>query len=159
MSVHPALRHNGLLHFTRCYSAKTLSVKSSCDPFFRQQLYSTSIQRIPRVAQPSIWHSIVPKAFRKPRDPNVPRTSHRSKEWNPATFYIVIFLLIGSNGIQIITLRNEYSTFCRKADQRIATLKEVLERLKRGEDVDVEKMLGTGDEEQEQEWEEGWSPA
>ena len=31
----------------------------------------------------------------------------------------------------------------------------MLESLQRGEDVDVEKMLGTGDEEKEREWEEG----
>lgn len=55
----------------------------------------------------------------------------------------------------MITLKNEYSTFSRKADQKIALLREVLERLKRGEEVDVEKLLGTGDEEQEREWEDG----
>lgn len=79
----------------------------------------------------------------------------RSKDWNPATFFICIFLLIGSNGIQMLTLRNEYSSFSRKADQKIALLKEVLEKVQKGEQVDVEKVLGTGDEEQEREWEDG----
>jgi hypothetical protein len=43
----------------------------------------------------------------------------------------------------------------RKADSRIAVLREVIERLGRGEDVDVEAMLGTGDEKAEKDWEEG----
>lgn len=59
----------------------------------------------------------------------------------------------------MLTLRNEDSTFNRKADQKIALLKEVLEKVQqRGEDVDVEKVLGTGDPEQEQEWEDGELP-
>ena len=55
----------------------------------------------------------------------------------------------------MLTLKNEYSTFSRKADVKIKQLKEVLDRLQRGENVDVEKVLGTGDEEQEQEWRDG----
>ncbi|MCJ1403323.1 hypothetical protein MMC11_006546 [Xylographa trunciseda] len=78
----------------------------------------------------------------------------KSKEWNPATFYIVIFLLIGSNAIQMIALRNEFTNFNRKADAKIGLLKEVLERVQRGEHVDVEGLLGTGNEEKEKEWEE-----
>ena len=42
----------------------------------------------------------------------------------------------------------------RKADLQLAKLREVIEKLQRGEEVDVEKILGTGDEAQEQAWEE-----
>jgi hypothetical protein len=42
----------------------------------------------------------------------------------------------------------------RKAEVKIAKLREVIEKLHRGEEVDVEKILGTGDEAQELEWEE-----
>ena len=79
----------------------------------------------------------------------------KSKELNPYTFFIVIFLLIGSNAIQMIALRNDFRAFSRKADARIGLLKEVIERVQRGEDVDVEGLLGTGNAEQEREWEEG----
>ena len=79
----------------------------------------------------------------------------RTKEWNPATFFIVIFMLIGSNAIQMIALRHEFMTFSRKADAKIGLLKEVIERLQRGEDVDVGGLLGTGNEAKEREWEEG----
>ena len=109
----------------------------------------------PRIAQPSVWHSIIPKAFRSPATPRVPANPQRTKEWNPATFYICVFLLIGSNAIQMLTLKNEYSTFSRKADAKIRLLKDILDRHQRGENVDVEKALGTGDEEQEQEWRDG----
>ena len=124
-------------------------------PFSRSQFYATSAQNFPRVAQPSIWHSIVPKFFRKSDQPKVTANAQRTKKWNPATFFICIFLLIGSNAIQMMTLKNEYSSFSRKADQRIAHLKEVLEKVQRGEEVDVERALGTGDEQSEQEWKDG----
>lgn len=55
----------------------------------------------------------------------------------------------------MLTLKNEYSSFSRKADAKIRLLKDVLDRVQRGENVDVEKALGTGDEEQEQEWRDG----
>lgn len=42
----------------------------------------------------------------------------------------------------------------RKADLRIGRLREVVEKLQRGEEVDVERVLGTGDEDEEREWEE-----
>ncbi|MCJ1307841.1 hypothetical protein MMC25_001489 [Agyrium rufum] len=123
---------------------------------------TTSTENLPRVAQPSIWHSIVPKAFRSDPSSSLSQSSRsralskkpKSKEWNPATFFIIIFLLIGSNAIQLITLRNETLNFSRKADAKIALLREVLERVQKGEDVDVERILGTGDEEKEKEWEE-----
>lgn len=67
-------------------------------------------------------------------------------------------MLIGSNAIQIVALRNDFTRFSRKADAKIALLREVIERIQKGEDVDVEGLLGTGDQEQEKEWEEGKIP-
>ena len=66
-----------------------------------------------------------------------------------------MFLLIGSQAIQIIALRNELITYNRKTDAKISLLKEVIERVQRGEDVDVQGLLGTGDKAKEKEWEEG----
>ena len=119
--------------------------------------YATT-DNLPRVAQPSVWQSIIPKAFRNPEKSRVPDNPQRKKEWNPATFFICIFLLIGSNAIQMLALKNDYSTFSRKTDAKIKLLKDVLDRVQRGENVDVEKALGTGDEVQEQEWKDGNFP-
>ena len=55
----------------------------------------------------------------------------------------------------MLVLKNEYATFSRKADLKIKLLKDVLDRVQRGESVDVEKVLGTGNEEQEEEWRDG----
>ena len=55
----------------------------------------------------------------------------------------------------MLALKSEYSTSSSKADAKIKLLKDVLDRVQRGENVDVEKALGTGDEEQEQEWRDG----
>ncbi|KAI9775272.1 MAG: hypothetical protein M1839_001324 [Geoglossum umbratile] len=110
---------------------------------------------LPRVARPSLWVSLIPKFLRQkpPKDPTQPAKS-KSKEWNPATFYIVIFLLIGSQAIQMIALRNQFTDFSRRADTRIGLLKEAIERVQKGEDVDVKALLGTGDKAAEKEWEE-----
>lgn len=81
----------------------------------------------------------------------------KSQEWNPATFYIIMFTLIGSQAIRMITLKNSYSAYTRTTDAKIELLREVITRVKNGEKVDVEKLLGTGDEAKEREWDEGLS--
>ena len=96
---------------------------------------------------------MVPKFLRKSQKPTSTAVSQRSKDWNPATFFIVIFLFIGSNAIQMITLKNDFRNFSRKADAQIGVLKDILERVQKGEKVDVERLLGSGDEEKEVEWE------
>ena len=110
---------------------------------------------VPRVARPAFWKSIVPKFLR----PGEKGRKRRSKEWNPATFFIVIFLFIGSMSVQMISLRKDFEAFTRRADVKIGLLREVVEKLQRGEEVDVEKELGAGDEEREQAWENGLFPA
>lgn len=55
----------------------------------------------------------------------------------------------------MIVLRNDFITFSRKAEAKIGVLKEVIGRVQKGEDVEVEGLLGTGNEDQEREWEEG----
>lgn len=54
----------------------------------------------------------------------------------------------------MIALNKDFYTFMRRAEVRIGLLREVVEKLQRGEEVDVEKALGTGDAEREMEWEE-----
>jgi hypothetical protein len=105
------------------------------------------------VSQTSFWKSLIPKPLRKA--PASPVKRAKSKEWNPATFFIVIFLLIGSMSIQMIALRNESDAFSRRADAKIGLLKEIIERIQNGEEVDVEGLLGTGNAVKEREWEEG----
>ncbi|KAF3770218.1 hypothetical protein M406DRAFT_245702 [Cryphonectria parasitica EP155] len=117
-----------------------------------------TLSTVPRIAEVSFWKSLVPKPLRRenrhPSSPNAPKKSWLSKEWNPATFFIVIFLLIGSMSIQMISLRKNFDAFVRRSDVRIGLLREVVERIQNGEDVDVEKILGTGDPETEAAWEE-----
>lgn len=128
-----------------------------------RQSFARHSSSLPSVTQGSFWRSMIPKAWRPAeKRPDVyfgpPKTLKKTKpkkDWNPATFYIVIFLFIGSMSIQMISLRRDYSTYMRRAETKIGVLQEVLEKLQRGEEVDVKKALGTGDAEQEKEWEEG----
>lgn len=96
------------------------------------------------------WSSLIPKPLRKENRQAKPK----SKDWNPATFFIVIFLLIGSMSIQMIALRNSFTRYMRQSEVKIGTLREVVERIQRGEKFDVEKALGTGEPEKEADWEE-----
>lgn len=57
--------------------------------------------------------------------------------------------------IQMIALRNSFVRYMRQSEVKIGTLREVVERIQRGEKVDVEKALGTGEPEKETDWEEG----
>lgn len=58
----------------------------------------------------------------------------------------------------MITLKNDFRNFCRKADAQIGLLQDVIGLVKKGKYVNVEAMLGTGDEEKEAEWEQGKVP-
>jgi hypothetical protein len=99
---------------------------------------------------------MVPKPFRKSSDTNTTKNV-KSKDWNPATFFIIIFLFIGSMSIQQIALKKSFETFTRQSDVRIGLLREVIGKLQKGEKVDVEKVLGTGDAQKEVEWQQGRS--
>lgn len=105
------------------------------------------------IVEGSFWRSLVPKPMRKANRSKL--KSKAKKEWNPATYFIVMFLFIGSMSIQMIALRNSTERYMRQSSLRIAQLREVVRRIQNGEDVDVEKMLGTGDAQKETEWEEG----
>jgi hypothetical protein len=111
----------------------------------------------PRIAETSFWQSLIPKPLRsenRAADSTTKKVKSK-KDWNPATFFIIIFLLIGSMSIQMISLRKNFEAFMRRSDVRIGLLREVVERIQNGEKVDVEKVLGAGDPEREAEWEEG----
>lgn len=105
---------------------------------------------VPRIAQPSIWKDIIPKPLRSWRRNLQPS----QKPKNPAHYFIWIYLLIGSQAIRILTIKNEAAKENRLADVKLRLLREVIEKLERGEEVDVEKALGTGDQAAELEWEE-----
>ncbi|APA10223.1 hypothetical protein sscle_06g049930 [Sclerotinia sclerotiorum 1980 UF-70] len=122
--------------------------------FVQKQLFSPQSRQyaVQSITQPSFWTNMIPKPFRKSERAVSKR--QKSKDWNPATFFIWIFLLIGSMSIQMIALRNEYATFSRRADAKIAVLRELIQRIRNGEKPDVEALLGVGDREQEREWEE-----
>lgn len=64
-------------------------------------------------------------------------------------------MIIGSQGINLIALKHDHKDFMRRADSRIDLLREVIERIERGEEVDVGKMLGAGIEAEEKSWEDG----
>lgn len=109
---------------------------------------------IPRIIQPSFWASMIPKPLRpSTTDPASPPRA--PKDWNPATPYIILGLLVGSQAIQILWLKQERGHEMRRAEAKIGILREVIERVQRGEKVDVEGVLGTGDAVQEGEWKKG----
>lgn len=118
------------------------------------RLLSTS-DAVPKIAQSSFWNSLVPKFLRNRQSKQHSGAAPNSKEWNPASYYIIIFILIGSQAIRMLALKHDFAAYTRSTDAKISLLREVIEKVQRGEEVDVRKMLGTGDEAKEREWEEG----
>ncbi|ERS99777.1 hypothetical protein HMPREF1624_03141 [Sporothrix schenckii ATCC 58251] len=139
----------------RAAAARHLSLTSP-------RLMSLAVQRqsyssLPTVAQSSFWKQLVPKPLRRGKDGTLPvanavSNARNAKEWNPATFYIFLFLFIGSMSIQMIALKKDFDTFMRQSDVKIGLLRDVIERIQKGEKVDVESALGTGDPAKEAEW-------
>ncbi|KAF2176230.1 hypothetical protein K469DRAFT_679116 [Zopfia rhizophila CBS 207.26] len=127
--------------------ARTFTLLTT-NPTLPLRLIST--ESLPRIAQPSFWSSMIPKFLRRSAD--TPRKP-KNKGWNPATPYIVLAMLVGSQAIQTIWIKRDMDHFNSKADAKLGVLREVVERVQRGEDVDVEKVLGTGDKGEEEGWE------
>lgn len=122
----------------------------------QRQSYSS----LPTIAQSSFWKQLIPKPLRRGKDGKLPvanaiTNARTAKEWNPATFYIFAFLFIGSMSIQMITLKKDFDTFMRQSEVKIGLLKDVIGRIQKGETVDVESALGTGDAAKEAEWDSG----
>ncbi|WEW58824.1 hypothetical protein PRK78_004292 [Emydomyces testavorans] len=107
---------------------------------------------IPRIAEPSVWTAMIPKFIR--RDWRASQWgASKTKERNPATYFIVMFILVGSQALRMVQIKNDHANYVRSTEAKIRVLREVIERLQKGEDVDVRKMLGTGNEAAEREWE------
>ena len=112
-------------------------------------------ERLPIVIRPSFWRSMVPKPLRSKERQERAQSCSAREEWNPATYFILIFLLIGSNAIHFVNLKRTYAISSRQADNKIALLREVIRKVQAGEEVNVEAALGTGDPLAEQEWHDG----
>lgn len=112
-----------------------------------------STSSLPRISQPSLWKSMIPKPFRKRAPPDQQSSASRIT-WreNPMTPFLLLGILAGSQAIHTLKLKNETLAYNRKADAKISLLREVIERVQNGENVDVERILGTGDPQSEKEW-------
>ncbi|KAF2274589.1 uncharacterized protein EI97DRAFT_353780, partial [Westerdykella ornata] len=109
---------------------------------------------IPRVITPSFWASLIPKPLRRNAPVAAPSAAPKGRQPNPAAPFIVLSLLVGSQAIQILWLKRERNHYMRRAEAKMDVLREVIEKVQNGEDVDVEKELGTGNAQAEQEWKE-----
>lgn len=127
----------------------------SLNPVISLRTISTS--QLPRIAQPTFWASLTPQFLRRSRNgASKPELLRRFLE-NPNTPVLSLALLVGSQAINTLKLKNEMTETERKTEAKISLLKRVIERIQSGEDVDVEKELGTGDPVAEEEWLDGES--
>lgn len=53
----------------------------------------------------------------------------------------------------MLGLKGAYAKFSQETDAKLELLRDVVRRIQNGEKVDVERVLGTGDEKKEREWE------
>lgn len=59
--------------------------------------------------------------------------------------------------MKLVSERQTAAAFSRDTKARVGILKDAIERVYRGEKVDLKRIFGTGNEEDEREWEEGMS--
>ncbi|KAG0639227.1 hypothetical protein HOY80DRAFT_886680 [Tuber brumale] len=105
---------------------------------------------LPRILDPAVWFPFYKTETRKGK---AGLKEGKPKIYNPAIFFVIMAMLIGSQAIQMIRIRQNHEDYMWRADTKIAVLREVIERLEKGEDVDVEKVLGVGNEKEEKSWE------
>ncbi|OQO08694.1 hypothetical protein B0A48_06564 [Cryoendolithus antarcticus] len=122
--------------------------------FTVSRLLRDETSHLPRVAEPSFWKGLVPKFLRRNNESQPPIQKVKSRWRDPAVPFIVLGVVVGSFAINILSVKREMLNFSRKTDAKLALLREVLQRVKAGEEVDVAKLLGTGDPVHEKEWEE-----
>ncbi|KAF2856552.1 hypothetical protein T440DRAFT_2804 [Plenodomus tracheiphilus IPT5] len=126
-----------------------------CPSYIQTHIQTQTRQlSVPTILRPSFWSSMVPKPLKTPTNTTTTTSTHppATRPWNPATPYIILSLLVGSQAIQVLWLKQERAASLRKAEAKIGILKEVIERVQRGEKVDVEGVLGVGDVENEKAW-------
>lgn len=129
-------------------------LRKATTPILQSSRRDISTDSLPAIIRPSFWRSITPKFLRSGSAIREAQTPVK-KEWNPATFFIIIFLLIGSQAIQIIALHRSYDNFSNQTEAKLALLREVVRRVQAGEEFDVKAALGTGNKAKEKEWEQG----
>lgn len=151
--------HSTLIKMSRLLLRRGLLLPATPQPLISQGpfLYRHGVARAASsLADASFWEAMIPKFMRRKPDSSSRKAKVKvKKDWNPATFFICIFLMIGSMSIQMIALKKDSEAFTRHADVRIGLLREVIEKIQNGEEVDVEKVLGAGDPRKEATWEEG----
>lgn len=74
---------------------------------------------------------------------------------HPATPVLALSLLVGSQAINTLALKNEMLAYTRATEGKLALLKGVIERVQKGEEFDVDEVLGTGKVTEEGEWFDG----
>lgn len=114
---------------------------------------------IPRIARPSLWRSLVPRFLRSRRDeeqasPRVAADQAQLDARRTGSSIALLGLVIGSFAINVIALRRDLISYTRNTEAKLGLLREVVKRVKAGEQVDVKQLLGTGDPVREREWEE-----
>lgn len=122
------------------------------------KLHSADQSKLPRIANPAFWSQLIPRAFRSASDEDSARNRAKiraagDQERRTAIAFLVLGLIVGSNAINLISLKRDMLNFSRQTDARLGLLREVVQKVKDGETVDVKKALGTGDPEAEKEWE------
>ncbi|RAL12785.1 DUF5321 domain-containing protein [Aspergillus homomorphus CBS 101889] len=152
-SLRPSLRMLTRVHPIRSTAAAQFTAPST-QPLRTTRPYSNGSRFMPRFLEADVWTTFIPAFIRIRFTRGTKPYTPKSKEWNPASFYIIIFILIGSQAIRMIALKNDYADYTRSTDAKIRLLREVIEKVNKGEVVDVEKLLGTGNESKEREWEE-----
>jgi len=63
-------------------------------------------------------------------------------------------MIFGSQAIHLLHIKQSYSEYLVWSKSKIGVLKDIIERIQNGDEVDLKKELGTGDQKSEASWDE-----
>ncbi|KTW27626.1 hypothetical protein T552_02068 [Pneumocystis carinii B80] len=66
--------------------------------------------------------------------------------------FIVLLIILGSQANNILFIKQEFNEFEAEIDAKISHLRDIIDRIQKGENLDISKELGTGVDEKEKEW-------
>jgi hypothetical protein len=142
------LQRNARSAQTPMYSLTLRAYESTNGPPTR----SRKLRYLPMILQPEMLKMFVPPVWKKTYQAYKERDKAKK---NPATKYVWLTVFASSGLIHLYNVRRDIDIFNSFSNRKIEQLRDVVEAIQRGEEVDVEGILGTGLPEQELEWAEG----
>ena len=135
---------NLLLGWNRRISA--ILIEKCCRRGFAQSI--TPPPRIVGAGEAKPWTPVAP----------APQVWYKKPQFKRNIVNILLLASFANSAAIILSYKSQKREITWKAKERIQTLRETIEKVRKGEEIDIRAALGTGDPEMEKRWTEGIHP-